>query len=39
MPSRVLLPVESVIKLPAFMTNDYNRTLVLLEEHLNLRDN
>jgi hypothetical protein len=31
-----LLPVESMIKLPAFITNDYiNRTLDLLEERMN----
>ena len=31
-----LLPVESMIKLPAFITNDYiDRTLDLLEERLN----
>jgi hypothetical protein len=31
-----LLPVESMIKLPAFITNDYiNRTLDLLEERVN----
>ncbi len=31
-----LLPVESMIKLPAFVTNDYiDRTLYLLEERLN----
>ena len=30
-----LLPVESRIKLPTFITNDYiNKTLDLLEEHL-----
>jgi len=30
-----LLPVESMIKLPAFITNDYiDRTLELLEERL-----
>jgi hypothetical protein len=30
-----LLPVESMIKFPAFITNDYiNRTLDLLEERL-----
>jgi hypothetical protein len=35
-----LLPVEYMIKLPAFITNDYiDRTLDLLEERLNLRDN
>ena len=35
-----LLPVESMIKLPAFITNDYiDRTLDLLEERLNSRDN
>ena len=32
-----LLPVESRIKLPTFITNDYiNKTLDLLEERLNL---
>jgi hypothetical protein len=31
-----LLPVEGMIKLPAFITNDYiNRTLDLLEESMN----
>jgi hypothetical protein len=31
-----LLPVEGMIKLPAFITNDYiNRTLDLLEERMN----
>ena len=31
-----LLPVESRIKLPTFITNDYiNKTLDLLEERLN----
>jgi hypothetical protein len=35
-----LLPVDCIIKLPAFITNDYiNRTLDLLEERLNSRDN
>jgi hypothetical protein len=35
-----LLPVESMIKLPAFITNDYiDRTLDLLEERLNARGN
>ena len=35
-----LLPVESKIKLPAFITNDYiDRTLYLLEERLNSGDN
>jgi hypothetical protein len=35
-----LLPVECMIKLPAFITNDYiDKTLDLLEESLNLRDN
>ena len=35
-----LLPVESMIKLPAFITNDYiDRTLDLLEERLNSHDN
>ena len=35
-----LLPVECMIKLPAFVTNDYiDKTLDLLEESLNLRDN
>jgi len=35
-----LLPVESRIKLPTFITNDYiNKTLDLLEERLNLIGN
>ena len=35
-----LLPVDCMIKLPAFITNDYiDRTLDLLEERLNSRDN
>jgi hypothetical protein len=35
-----LLPVESRIKLPTFITNDYiNKTLNLLEERLNLTGN
>jgi hypothetical protein len=35
-----LLPVESRIKLPTFITNDYiNKTLNLLEELLNLTGN
>jgi hypothetical protein len=35
-----LLPVESRIKLPTFITNDYiNKTLDLLEERLNLSGN
>lgn len=35
-----LLPVESRIKLPTFVTNDYiNKTLDLLEERLNLTGN
>ena len=35
-----LLPADSMIKLPAFITNDYiDRTLDLLEERLNSRDN
>ena len=35
-----LLPVDCLIKLPAFITNDYiDRTLDLLEERLNTRDN
>ena len=35
-----LLPVESRIKLPTFITNDYiNKTLDLLEERLNLTGN
>ena len=35
-----LLPVESRIKLPTFITNDYiDRTLDLLEEQLNSRGN
>jgi hypothetical protein len=35
-----LLPVESMIKLPAFITNDYiDKTLDLLEERLNSRGN
>ena len=35
-----MLPVESMIKLPAFITNDYiDRTLDLLEERLNSRGN
>jgi hypothetical protein len=35
-----LLPVECMIKLPAFITNDYiDETLDLLKESLNLRDN
>ena len=35
-----LLPVESMIKLPTFITNDYiNKTLDLLEERLNLSGN
>ena len=35
-----LLPVECMIKLPAFITNDYiDRTLDLLEERLNLHHN
>ena len=35
-----LLPVESMIKLPAFITNDYiDRTLDLLEERFNSSGN
>ena len=35
-----LFPVDCMIKLPAFITNDYiDRTLDLLEERLNTRDN
>jgi hypothetical protein len=35
-----MLPVENMIKLPAFITNDYiDRTLYLLEERLNSGDN
>jgi hypothetical protein len=35
-----LLPVECMVKLPAFITNDYiDRTLDLLEERLNSRGN
>ena len=35
-----LLPAESMIKLPAFITNDYiDRTLDLLEERLNSSGN
>ena len=35
-----LLPVESRIKLPTFVTNDYiNKTLDLLEERLNFTGN
>ena len=35
-----LIPVESMIKLPAFITNDYiDRTLYLLEERLNSSGN
>ena len=35
-----LLPIESRIKLPTFITNDYiNKTLDLLEERLNLSGN
>ena len=35
-----LLTAECMIKLPAFITNDYiDRTLDLLEERLNTRDN
>ena len=35
-----LLPEDSIIKLPAFITNDYiDRTLDLLEERLNSRGN
>ena len=35
-----LLHVDCIIKLPAFITNDYiDRTLDLLEERLNSRDN
>jgi hypothetical protein len=35
-----LLPAESMIKLPAFVTNDYiDKTLDLLEERLNSRGN
>lgn len=35
-----MLPVENMIKLPAFITNDYiDRTLDLLEERLNSGDN
>jgi len=35
-----LLPVENMIKLPAFITNDYiDRTLDLLEERLNSSGN
>ena len=35
-----LLPVDCIIKLPAFITNDYiDRTLDLLEERLNSRGN
>ena len=35
-----LLPLESMIRLPAFITNDYiDRTLDMLEERLNTRDN
>ena len=35
-----MLPAENMIKLPAFITNDYiDRTLGLLEERLNSGDN
>ena len=35
-----LLPVDCIIKLPAFITNDYiDRTLGLLEERLNSHGN
>jgi hypothetical protein len=35
-----LLPVDSMIKLPAFITNDYiDRTVDLLEERLNSSGN